>query len=255
MGLHTNTDYEVISNAEISSAISKYSLNMIDMSLDNILQYKSAGNITCFGIGNMVVSYENNFKIDMWKYPQAAEEMKEMRIECYNIIIDKVCTAHLLSYHLPAEADIYTSASFIYSLLISDFYKICINFFVNYIIQEVDSLYKLCAKDDDSSSTHQYAKRRYNSKSNLAFIHTNLDKVIDEMYGFDITIYDIINFGCTDKNVATFLNSVLIDNGDFYKNFCYPAVSGVNRPEAVTNIRLALMPVNSQIKDFIEEEN
>lgn len=257
MSLHTNSDYEVISNAEISSAISKYSLDMIDMSLDNILKFKNSGvNIANAGIGNMVASYENNFKIDMQQYPQAAEEMNDMRIECYNKIMDKICEAHSLSYQLPAEADIYTSTFHLYSFLVSDFYKCCINFFIQYIMQETDSLCKLLdSSNDGMNPTHQYAKKRYNGEPGLAFIHTNLDKVLDQMRGFDITIYEFIYMAYQDKMIANYLNSILIDNGDFFKNFCYPMVSGNNRPEAVTNIRLALMPMNTQIKNYIEEEN
>lgn len=254
MSLHTNSDYDVISDAEISSAISKYSLNMIDMSLNGILRFKgSNSSVAQFGMGNLVASYENNFKIDMQKYPQAADEMSEMRVECYNKIMDRICEVHSLSYQLPSDADIYTSAYHMYSFLVSDFYSFCISFFVNYIVREANAIYKLYENKYDS--IHQYAKKRYSGNSSLGFIHTNLDKVLDDMRAFDITIYDIINTAYQDKSAAIFLCSILIDNGDFFKNFYYPTVSGYRRPNAVTDIRLALMPISPQIINYIEEEN
>lgn len=256
MSLHTNSDYEIISDAEISSVISKYSPGMIDMVLNDILKYKINNHMT--PLGNMVSSYETNFKIDMQNYPQVGAQMSELRINIYNSIMDKICKAHELSYQLPSNADIYTSAYFMYQFLVSGFYQGAITFFVNFLTKECDEIYKMFnTKNEDINPTHQYAKKRYNGKPSLAFIHTNLNKVIDNMYGFDISLQDIINtvFTGNQTEIASYLCSIFVDNGNFFKNFYYPAVSGINRAEATTNIRLKIMPMNIQIGEYVEEDN
>lgn len=256
MSLHNNSDYEVISNAEIASVISKYSPDMIDMVLDEIMRTKSSYRIT--PIGNMITSYEQNFKIDMEKFPQFQPNMLEQRAELYMNIANTVCNRHNITL-IDSSTDVFTIASNVYQFLISGFYEACITFFVNFLSRESDEICNMIGIDPENNTnpTHQYAKKRYGVKTSLSIIHTNLNRVLDTISALDINLSDIIAtvYSTTYPEVGAFLNSVLVDNGDFYKNFYVPAVSGYNRADAVTNIRLRLMPISTGISEYIDSEN
>lgn len=254
MSLQNNADYEVISNAEISSVINKYSPDMTYMTISQILKNKGVPQIN--PMGNLVASYESNFKFDLKKYSQFQSDMLERRAELYSSIIDMVCSFHNLSYQELPNTDVYSSAFYIYQFLVSDFYHSVISFFVNYLKREAVEICKMLETQDIAKNPmYQYAKKRYGSKSDLSIIHTNLSYVLDNMQGFDITMEDIIDnvyVGSFEAvNTANFLKSALRDNGDFFKTFYVPAVSGFQRSDAVTNIRLQLLPPSANIKDYI----
>lgn len=255
MSLPISSDYEVISNAEVSSVVNKYTPEMLDISLDEILKTKGSA-IT--PMANLISSYELTFRMDIEKYPDFSSDISERRTELYNYIIEKVCSAHALSYNLPSNIDIYTGSALIYDFLVSNFQQHVTDFFARYIQAEASnicSVYKL-SDSDNLEQANQYAKKRYGTKgTDIATIHTHLTEILDIIGGFDITLENIIDmcYGA-DTAEASLLKASFSDNGDFFKYVYMPAVSGVNRAIMCTNIRLALLPVNSDIYDYIKPE-
>lgn len=257
MSMHTNSDYEIISNAEVSSVISKYSPDMIDMSLDEILIRKNVPSIS--PMGNIIESYETNLKIDMATYPQFQNDMLERRTELYTHIMDKICAAHGLSYTLPYNVDIYTVANYMYQFLVSGYYRSCISFFANFLTREAKSISAMVNKpiNVNVSTTHSYIINRYSREDDpIAIIHLNLNEVLNVIHTLDIPLRSIIQLAWANSPLAemgNMLSSILEDNMNFYH--IYLSTIDNNKAEAMTDIRLKLMPIAGSIKNFIESED
>lgn len=253
MSIKNTSDYEIISNAEMSSVIDKYSPAMIDMTLLEILKNKSKPHIT--PMSNIVCSYEANFTNDMKLYEQLQQNMIEVRSELYYTIMNRVCEFHQLELR-ETNYDIYTSASIIYDFLVSGFYHKVISFFVNYLRLEENGICSMLDREGftkNQAISHLLQKGEVNTGTIL--IHNNLPYVLDSIASFDISLEDIINviYRGTYEQVSygQLLKDSLADKGDFYKNFIIPTISGFNRAEAVTNIRLQMIPAVSNFKDYL----
>lgn len=257
MSLHNNSDFEIISNAEVSSVIRKYSPDMIDLSFDEILKLKNKMSIT--PMANMISAYENSLKMDMAKYPQFQNDMLERRTELYTHIIDKACTAHELKYVLPSNVDIYTAAQAIYQFLISGYYESCISFFTNLLMRESKSIVRMINVPDkktmNASTTHSYISYRYtDGDDSLSIIHMNMNETLDVLHSMDFSLEDIIKLAWGNSpmfTTAELLSFLLYDTGKFY-NF-YLSTIDANRAEVITDIRLRLMPTGVPIKKYIED--
>ena len=255
MSLPINSDYEVISNAEVSSVINRYTPEMLDLSLSEILKTKGSA-IT--PMANLISSYEMMFKMDIERYPDFSSDISERRTELYMRIIDKICAAHALTCNLPTNIDIYTGSVLIYDFLVSNFQNHVVEFFAKYIQKEASNIcavYKL-SDTENSEQANQYAKKRYGAKgADIATIHTHLVEILDVIGGFDISLENIIDvcYGAETPE-GVLLKESLVDNGDFFKYVYMPVVSGINRAIMCTNIRLALLPVNSDIYEYIKPE-
>lgn len=254
MSLPISSDYEVISNAEIASIISKYTPDMLDNSLESILKRKG---VSLVPMANIIRSYEMDMRIDCEKYPDLTHDIKERRTELYGYIVEKICSAHALQAVCPARVDIYTWAEAIYDFLISNFRNHVINFFVRYIQFEASNIcamYKMA--DAENEMINRYAKERYGPKgTDIATIHTHLNEILDIIGGFDISLENIINICYQGSPIGEILNWSFIDTGDFFKYVYMPAVSGENRPMMCTSIRLGLLPIGAEsgIQNYIEE--
>lgn len=255
MSLPLNSDYDIISTAEVSSIIDKYSPEMLNISLNGVLQTKETyHNIP---IGNMIEAFEHNFKRDLERIPQYQADMLERRAELYTSITEKVCAAHNMTFNVDPNMDIYSASYYIYDFLVSHYYQFCIEFFSTFLSAEAESICKMLEDSGIQISAHQYAKKRYGGKySSIGVIHTHLNEVLDMLASFDISFETIIRTEIKDPATANFMLTALTDNGDFFKDFYMRTISGSNRAEAVTNIRFKLMPVMGMdmISEFIENE-
>lgn len=254
MSLYMNSDYEVVSNAEVAGIIEKYSTDMLYLTLQEILTQKGLCRST--PLANMVYSYELNAKNDMQRFEFMQNDIMERRTELYNAILDKICSFHNLSWNMQAGTDIYTLAYTAYWFLVSGFYNSCVKFHTAWLYRESSAIVKLLDQAG-VNTVHQYAKKRYTGKlAEVAVIHTNLNEVLDIMQGIDVSLEDIINVIYGNNNmIGEMLKSSLVDNGDFYKNFYVTAAGGINRAEIVTDIRFGLMPnTQSEISDYVSEE-
>lgn len=257
MSLKSNSDYEVISNAEITSVIGQYSFDMISMVLSEILLNKYKPQIT--PMGNMVNSYELNFRVDSQQYSQFQPELLERRTELYSSIIDAVCKFHNLSYQDTGMSDIYTSASVIYEFLVSNYYQNIVLFFVNYLNRERKNLSAVLEREGYTlNQNYQFVKKRYENKMDLVLIHTYLPQVLNYMRGFDIDLDDIIDlmYNGTYQKVryASFLKASLTDEGDFFKNYILANTFGPSMNNIITDIRMGLLPIDSNISDYVAED-
>lgn len=253
MSLPISSDYEVISNAEVSSVISKYTPDMLDTSLETILKRKGTAIVP---LANLINSYEMDFRMDSERYPDISSDIGERRTELYGYIVEKICTAHALKPIFPSNIEVFTWASIIYDFLISNFKNHVINFFSRYLQTEAANICQMYdLPDDGNDAINRYARERYGANgTDIAIIHTHLTNILDLMGGFDISLENIIDLCYGPSPEAVLLKSSLIDDGDFFKYVYMPAVSGENRPLMCTSIRLKLLPISvNKINSCIQE--
>ena len=139
-----NTEYSIVTNAEVTDVLAHFSdemiLDILDRNLTNRLSYVPKVNI--------VESLEFDFKKCLDLYPAYSDDIYKTRFHVYSIIIDTICTRnHIQSADIQYGSDIYTQAYFLYDLLVSNFTNNVVNFFANYILREKNSLYDLMDQD------------------------------------------------------------------------------------------------------------
>lgn len=234
-----NSDYEVISENEAASIICYFTPEMISDLVEKTLQNKYTNyNDT---MPNTIFALETYFKQSAAQLPEYANDLTLKRNETYLNIILQICKYHDLSYtRATAEyTDIYSDAAHLFDFLVSRFNQNIVNFFTNYIIREQSTLYEaldLASKKKDLSG---YSKKIYKTGSKIAIIHSNLEYVIENICAYDIDLETYIDFAYIDKQLASYIKSLLVDNGDFFKRYIVPYVN-IYGPIIITNIKFAL---------------
>ena len=257
MGLQTlgNNDYVIISNRELSSVLTYFSPEMVERVIDDNLEDRIRDRSPV--IGNMVESYESNFKLAIDSYADINRELVEYRYNTYRMIISKLCRIHNLSVTIPENEDPYTLAFYIYDFLISRFQDNINDFFFNYINQEKDNLYDRLSLEDlrkSKDSTSIYTKKiAKNGDVKMAIICANLHSVLYNMSGFDITLEDIFRYVYLGHpNVSNYLTERIADIGNFYQQYIAPVITGTDNQVIITHLRLLLQGYgNFDFKDYI----
>lgn len=257
MGLQTlgNNDYVIISNRELSSVLTYFSPEMVERVIDDNLEDRIRDRSPV--IGNMVESYESNFKLAIDSYADINRELVEYRYNTYRMIISKLCRIHNLSVTIPENEDPYTLAFYVYDFLISRFQDNIIDFFFNYINQEKDNLYDRLSLEDlrkSKDSTSIYTKKiAKNGDVKMAIICANLHSVLYNMSGFDITLEDIFRYVYLGHpNVSNYLTERIADIGNFYQQYIAPVITGTDNQVIITHLRLLLQGYgNFDFKDYI----
>lgn len=257
MGLQTlgNNDYVIISNRELSSVLTYFSPEMVERVIDDNLEDRIRDRSPV--IGNMVESYESNFKLAIDSYADINRELVEYRYNTYRMIISKLCRIHNLSVTIPENEDPYTLAFYVYDFLISRFQDNIIDFFFNYINQEKDNLYDRLSLEDlrkSKDSTSIYTKKiAKNGDVKMAIICANLHSVLYNMSGFDITLEDIFRYVYLGHpNVSNYLTERIADIGNFYQQYIAPVITGTDNQVIITHLRLLLQGYGDfNFKDYI----
>lgn len=254
----TNTEYGIVSDREIASVLGNFTPDMVlniieDNLVDKMRPYSQ-------NIGNLVASYELNYKASIANYPMCAEDLTLLRERSYESILKRICEFHNLDYEMDPGMDLYTVAFLVYRFLISEYKSNICTFYRNYIMKEKFNIYKafnLSELKKSKSSSSSYSRIYTGGNPQLSVIHANMDYVITQMCGFDIDLNAIIEtVYMGDKNVTRLLQSVLYDRGDFFKQFYVGTITGPDRAEIITNIRLQLQPIASvNIEEYLNDES
>lgn len=255
MSFNSNNDeYSIVTDTEISNIISYFSNDMImDVVNNNIsIKYRDYS----MNLGNIVGSYEMNFKQYMVTYPDYINEFNQTRQEVYNEIINILCTKHNLTFIADRDiVDLYSAAYYLYGILVSEFSANIVTFFVNYIIKEKTSLAQLVKVNKMKDTTTIYSTKLYQDDPKLAIVHADLDNIINDIFTFDIDFEMFISYlFYNNKIVGNFLMSIVSDNGDFFKNYIVPYVIAY-KPIILTNIKLQLQNLVKTDNNIIELGN
>ena len=256
--LSNNTEYSVVTNAEVSDVIAHFSDEMIMDILDKNMLYNR---ISSTPKANLVYSLEEDFKKCLELYPAYNKEILDKRFEIYSLIIQRISQYYgIRCKETSSQNDIHAQAFFLYSLLVSDFMQNVVNFFANYINHEKNSIYelmdgRLTTKGKDFNVS--YSKKIYNgANSKLVTIHANLDYVVDNICGFDIDFETFIrNVYVNNTQISNYLSMVVTeDSGDLFQKHIVPFVME-NKAIILTYIKLSLQNIaTSEIQNYLKNE-
>lgn len=246
MGFNSNnTDYTILTEAEITSILNNFDEDMIYDIVETSLNNKYRDYTQ--NLSNIVYSLENNFKMQIEQY--GIQELQGKRISIYNNIIKQLCEYHNLQFNEYENIDYYSAAFYLYDFLVAKFSENITIFIINYIIKEQDSIYNLLSSENkktrDASSV--YSKKIYKANTKLALIHAFLGDVIDNICEFDISLealLDTIYFG--NKQVSTYISTIITEpEGEIFKRFIVPFIKNY-KPIVITNVRLGLQEMISE---------
>lgn len=244
MNLSQNSDFSIISANEAASIVCRFTPEMIEDLVEDALNNKYRN--YSMSMTNIVEVIEQNYKVSLSGIPEFSSEINSQRCDIYSQVIDMVCKAHNLTYIGNENDDIYSAATWIYDFLVARFNIYITNFFVNYINREKNMIYEtleLASKKKDASS---YSKKLYkNGNSKLAIIHANLEFVLQNICAYDVPFDTYIDLAyIPNRQVAKYLQSILLDNGDFFKR---QIVNYFNQhyAELTTQVKFALQGLAS----------
>lgn len=251
MNFADNSDYTIVSNNEAASIICRFTPEMIEDTVRSAISTKY--NNYSMSLVNIVEALETNYKMSFVGLPEYKGEINSSREDSYRNIMNLICQAHNLKYVLRENDDIYSAAYYTYDLLISQFNVRIINFFVNYINREKNTLYEtleLAAKRKDDSP---YSKKLYkNGSPKLATIHANLEYVLENICAYDINFNEFLELAyIPDRVKARLLQFILIDCGDFFTRIIVPYFKA-NYATLVTHIKFALQGLaTAELTDLV----
>lgn len=257
--MSNNTEYSVVTNAEVADVIAHFSDEMIMDIVEKNLMNRLSFTVQK---ANLVHSLEEDFKQSFQLYPAYYQEFSQKRFDLYSKIIQKICDFYNISCSSTSDTnEIHSRAFYLYSLFVSDFSNYVVRFFTNYIIREKNALYdfmeaELTAKNKDYNAL--YSKKIYSNNTNhkLVAIHANLDFVVDNICAFDINIESFIrNALYGQPQIIKYLTLVISENnGDLFSQHIVPFVQQ-NKTMILTYLKLSLQhSITPDISNYIKDD-
>lgn len=194
---------------------------------------------------NIVYSIKQSYNALIAQY-DIEKEAIEASYDAYRRIINMICYDFALNFIGNEEIDLYSAAYYLYDFLVSNYFNNMVNFFVNFIIRERNSIYNSMNLNDvkKNKDTNTIYCKKFYSDPKIAIISANLEEVISNICVYDIYLDQIIDIVYkNDINVANYLKSIIqsADNNFFrnqYVRFLSPGSD--KRATIITSIRLAL---------------
>lgn len=172
---------------------------------------------------NYVDILERQFNTLLVASPDYQDKINETRLETYKEIIQAICGYYHLVFTKPFEEmnpiELYGVAHSMYDIFVSRFTDYMIDFYIKYIMNNLDSIYAYLVADDNikkPKDKDMMAKSYIDPKFQL--VHANLNRIILNMTSYDVPI-DILLAYFVDQSTAAALSQLLVDTGDIYKNY------------------------------------
>jgi hypothetical protein len=204
---------------------------------------------------NFVDILNRQFSTILAASPDYKDKVEFTRDETYKEIINTICNYYNLSFTEDfaniSSTELYGIAHIIYDIFVSRFTDYMINFYISFIINNIDNIYANLINDDTVKKIRDKdlpVKSYINPKLHL--IHANLNKVILDMETLDIPLELLLQL-FTDNSTASRLSQLLEDRGDIYKNY-YTIYLKDQRymAEMLTCIKLRLQAATQQAYDI-----
>ena len=154
--------------------------------------------------------------------PDYAEKTNNVRLATYKEIITAICEYYNFTFTEPFETlspdELYGICRIMYDIFISRFTIHMEDFFIEYIIRNMDSIYAYLMEDETVKKPREkdmMAKAYIDPK--LQIIHANVNKVIMNMAAYDIPLNTMLEFFAPNEYQR--LAECIVDNGDAFKNY------------------------------------
>lgn len=194
---------------------------------------------------NMVDVLERQFNLVINNSPDYVEKINDVKKETYIEIITFITDYYQLNVTVDLqEMDIsylHTIAKMMYDVFVGRFTDCMIGFFVNYIIDNADTIYSYLKSMDNINRPRDngvYAKNNFIDEK-FILIHANANMVIYNIAGYDVSLNTLLKYFFIGP-IAENLSSILEDRGDIYKNYYTYYIKSDNAPELITRVKLEL---------------
>lgn len=252
--MNMNTFYQntVINNINMNNTVAQMLSYFDPLYVEDVVDNSLACCYRPFNmeLPNIVIAYENKFKVYLDQFPSEREILIQKRREVYKLIIDKICNHYNLSIVEDMiedeDNDYYTIANLLYGILVSEYTNNFVTLFIRYIEKEKANIYNMLVNmtdkailDKTKNSTIEMNKKTY-SDPQVAIIQANINKVMNIVLEADITFANIM-YILLQKDFAQYITVHVQDSGDLYKNhFTERLINPDTRPSALTAIKLKL---------------
>lgn len=258
MHLNQNSTYNIVTNHEVSTVLSRLSSDEIIDTIKTINSNKYRYYTGMAGSSNIVNSYEIYCKNCKLTYPNQSNEIMNTRNETLTDIIDTLLKLYNLSWIAADNTeDIYSIAFYLYDLLIDNFNNYIIGFFIRYTTREKYGISNMLEnmgiainnkKIKDLSTIYSKSIYNHDEDNKMAYIHSNMDIVLSNIISFDITFEQFIADAYAYYNIphiGRLITQMVGDvNGTFFNNFIKPYVL-IFLPQLVTDIKLNAQSINT----------
>lgn len=178
-------------------------------------------------------------------------DIEEKRVECLTTIIDSILSYYGLarSNDIPDE-QLYSVCYMLYQLFVSEFTDRMVNFYTQYIINNMNELLNYLSAEDKSIK-NTYTKKIYNTQD-YAIIYENMSKIADIIAGLDIPLDQLIAY-ISDQQTSDFLCQYIEDINDVYKNkFACFLIDDTTSADIITRIRLQFVGATNENKSILD---
>ena len=172
---------------------------------------------------NFVDILNRQFEVLLMDSPDYRDQVLQTRDQTFQEIIEVICGYYNLefsgNYEEIQPVELYGIARTLYDIFISRFTIYMIDFYVNYVMSNIDPIYAYLNADENVRKPREKdipVKSYIDPK--FLLIHANLNQVILNTAAYDISLENLLSF-FVDKNTADRLCSYLDDKGDIYKNY------------------------------------
>ena len=254
-----NQLFNIINENQLTSILSHYNTEFVLTIVDNALTSRFNTN-AILSSPNVVAAWEQNFKqllVDFEDSADSKTSIMQVREDTYKEIITRICKEFHLNFTIDDDVDWYSAAYYLYDFFVSNFNVNLINFFANYIYKERIGIYEnmnlaTFRKNKDSSTI--YGKKIYKDIK-LATINANIDYVVTNLCGIDISLADIMNTIYAQKELVAYLCTLISEQDDFFKNFYAYMMNTPIKPILLTEIRFGIQALASAHNNIITDEN
>ena len=162
------------------------------------------------------------FNMILSSSPDYRDQIINTAVESNKEIIQCICDYYNLSFMADPNSmqplELYSITRTLYDIFVSRFTDYMINFYITYIMNNVDSIYAYLLTDDSIRKIKEKdipVKSYIDSK--FLLIHANLNKIILNMSNYDIPLSELLKY-FLDAPAYAKINECIQDNGDIYKN-------------------------------------
>ena len=247
--LISNTTAQLNTEKAVAEILSNFNSNFVMDVMEDSLKSRFKP-YTTDGI-NYPMMLERDFKTSLMSNPSYTDQINEVRAQTYMEIIQMICGFYNLNYVGDPEASadqLYATATMMYDVFCCAFTGKMVHFYIQYILNNIDSLYKMIKKPDDAKSMRDgtaYGKKIYVDPK-LIMVHSCMDQIMDILSGIDITMPTLMKY-LVGPQQANYLCSVLEDKNDLYKyHYASYLTNPYTRPDMFTILKLNLQQVAAQ---------